>query len=218
MRLSEDKIKAGILHPDHDVRDAAAMYFSRSACRDTSILPLAIEAIEKYGWEGAFLVPTAIERLPLSDETLPWVLNQLRQNELLQDGTMLGRSWRAALASYLWAADANLLARHHSEFFGIKALDNDDLDLMEMRIDLLTVDVETCWRELEAICHQASEDQDDPDTEYGYSLVEAIARFGETEKVLSILPQKVEDPFDYGKGWMEQFSKTIMTKEPRTCD
>ena len=62
MRLSEDKIKAGILHPDRDVRDAAAMYFSRSACRDPSILPLAIQAIEKYGWEGAFIVPTAVER------------------------------------------------------------------------------------------------------------------------------------------------------------
>ena len=152
MRLSEKKIKQGILHPDRDVRDAAAMYFSRSACRDPSILPLAIEAIHKYGWEGAFLVPTAIERLPLSEDSLPWVLNQLRQNELLQDGTMLGRGWRAALASYLWTADANLLARHHSEFFGIKGLDNDDLDLMEMRVDLLTVEVDTCWEELELLC------------------------------------------------------------------
>ena len=205
MRLSEDKIKAGILHPNRDVRDAAAMYFSRSACRDTSILPLAIQAIEKYGWEKAFLVPPVVEGLPLSDETLPWVLDQLQHNEMLKERTMLGRGWHGALASFLWKADANLLARHKSEIFGIKSLPKNDRDYMAMRIDLLTVDAETCWRELEAICRQASEDQDDPDTEYGYSLVEAIARCGETEKVLSLLPQKVEDPFDYGKGWMEQF-------------
>lgn len=205
MRLSEDKIKAGILHPDRDVRDAAAMYFSRSACRDTSILPLGIEAIEKYGWEGAFLVPTVIERLPLSEDTLPWVLNQLRQNELLQDGTMLGRGWRAALASYLWAADANLLARHHSEFFGIKALDNYDIDLMEMRVDLLTFKADTCWEELELLCLNASKDQANPDANYGYALVEAIARFGDTERALSILAEQIVDPNNYGDVWMELF-------------
>ena len=126
--------------------------FPGRLCRDPSILPLAIEAIEKYGWEGAFPVPPEIERLPLSEESLPWVLNRFRQNELLKDGTMLGRGWRAALASYLWAADANLLARHHSEFLGIKGPDNDDLDLMEMRVDLLTVEVDTCWEELELLC------------------------------------------------------------------
>ena len=82
MRLSEDKIKAGILHPDHDVRDAAAMYFSRSACRDPSILPLVIQAIEKYGWEQAFIVPPVAEGLPLSDETLPWVVKQLDSEDV----------------------------------------------------------------------------------------------------------------------------------------
>ena len=209
MRLSEDRIKAGILHPDRDVRDAAVMYFSRSACRDTSVLPVVIQAIEKYGWEGAFLVPTAVEGLPLSEETLPWVLGQLRQTELLKDRTILGRGWHGALASFLWKADAKLLVRHKAEIFSLPGLPKNDRDYMDMRIDLLTVDAETCWRELEAICHQASENQDDPDTEYGYSLVEAIARFGETEKVLSILPQKVEDAWDYGKGWMEQFMVSL---------
>ena len=209
MRLSEDKIKAGILHPDRDVRDAAAMYFSRSACCDPSILPLAIEAIEKYGWEKAFLVPPVVEGLPLSDETLPWVLDQLQHNELLKDRSMLGRGWHGALLSFLWKADAKLLAHHESEIFGIKGLPKDDHDLIDMRIDLLTVNADTCWRELELLCINASKEQADPDTEYGYALVEAIARCGETEKVLSLLPQKVEDPFDYGKGWMEQFMVSL---------
>ncbi len=31
MRLSTEKIKQGILHPDRDVRDAAVMHFSWSA-------------------------------------------------------------------------------------------------------------------------------------------------------------------------------------------
>ena len=162
MRLSEDKIKAGILHPDRDVRDAAGMYFSRSACRDPSILPLAIQAIEKYGWEQAFLVPPVVEGLPLSDETLPWVLDQLQHNELLKDRTMLGRGWHGALVSFLWKADAKLLARHKVEILGIKGLPKDDRDLIEMRIDLLTVNADTCWRELELLCHQCQQGSSRP--------------------------------------------------------
>ena len=118
---------------------------------------------------------------------------------------MLGRGWRAALASYLWAADANLLARHHSEFFGIKALDNYDIDLMEMRVDLLTFKADTCWEELELLCLNASKDQADPDANYGYALVEAIARFGDTDRALSILAEQIVDPNDYGDVWMELF-------------
>ena len=111
--------------------------------------------------------------------------------------------------SFLWKADAKLLARHKSEMFGIKTLAESDRDYMDMRVGLLTVDQETCWRELEAICRQASEDQADPDTEYGYALVEAIARFGDSQKVLSLLPEKVEDEWDYGKGWWEQFMVSL---------
>ena len=151
MRLSEDKIKAGILHPDHDVRDAAAMYFSRSACRDPSILPLVIQAIEKYGWEQAFIVPPVAEGLPLSDETLPWVVKQLDSEDVRKDRTAFGRGWQGALVWLLCDADPNLLARHKSEIDGIKGLRKDDRTLIEMRVDLLNMKAESCWRELELI-------------------------------------------------------------------
>ena len=55
------------------------------------------------------------------------------------------------------------------------------------------------------ICRQASQDRADPDTQYGYALVEAIARHGDSERVLSALAEKVEDLDDYGEAWMELF-------------
>ncbi len=77
-----------------------------------------------------------------------------------------------------------------------------------MRIDLLNVDKETCWRELDAICLQASQDRTDPETEYGYALVEAIARHGDSDRVLSALAEKV-DLDDYGEAWRELFVVSI---------
>lgn len=58
---------------------------------------------------------------------------------------------------------------------------------------------------MEAICHRASHERADPDTEYGYALVEALARHGEGDQAISILAKKVEDVDDYGEGWMELF-------------
>ena len=39
MRLSEDKIKAAILHPDIEIRDRAVRYFGKSFSPDLSIMP-----------------------------------------------------------------------------------------------------------------------------------------------------------------------------------
>ena len=213
MRLSEDKIKAGIIHPDRDVRDAAVMYFSRSSCRDPSIMPLVIQAIEEYGWEGAFLVPSVVEGLPLSDETLPWVVRQVQREDLPAGYRTkdLVPGWQSALAWLLCSADPNLLARHKREIFGIKGLPKDDIDLIDMRIDLLTENADTCWRDLESLCLQARDDRADPDTDYGYALVEAIARHGNAyaDRVLSSLAEKIEDLEDYGEGWMELFTLNL---------
>jgi hypothetical protein len=54
MRYPEDKIKEAILHPDLDVRDTAIRYFSSSASPGHTLMPLAIQAIERYGRTRAF--------------------------------------------------------------------------------------------------------------------------------------------------------------------
>ncbi len=202
MRLSEEKIKLGILHSDRDVRDAAAMYFSRSACRDTSILPIAIQAIEKYGWQHTFIVSSAIEGLPLSDETLFWVLKVIQQNNFHGDTI-----WRETLTRLICDANISLLACHRSEVLDV--LDKEDRDWINMRLDLLDVNAETCWRALEALCQEARKTRSDPDTHYGDALVEAIARHGDTDRVLSYLAEKDIDLTDYGEVWMEMFMVSL---------
>ena len=49
MRLAEEQIKRGILHPEQMVRDVALRYFSQSFSDDPTIMPLAIEDIEAHG-------------------------------------------------------------------------------------------------------------------------------------------------------------------------
>jgi hypothetical protein len=211
VRLHEELIKQGILHPEKAVRSEAVLYFSRSyANDDDSILPLAISAIEQYGWDEAFIMAACITGLPLSDATLPWVLAQLQH----QDAKKLDPfGWPArwhTLHSLLSNADAELLARHKQAILDVKIIEAEVVNIVGKRIDLLTADAEFCRQELEKFCVASKDidDIDEVDLDRAYALCEAIARQKEkfAEKVLDILSEKIEDFESNPKVWMEGFA------------
>ena len=80
MRLSEDKIKEAILHPDLDVRDTAIRYFYSSTIPDQTLMPLAIQAIEQYGRTKAFSFTHYLNLLPQTEQTIGWVIAELQRD------------------------------------------------------------------------------------------------------------------------------------------
>ncbi len=85
MRLSEGKIKAGILHPEQYVRDAAMSYFSSSLSDDRTIMPVAIDAVETYGWADAFADIETLQPLAQSDPTVSWLVGEFNRLSDTQD-------------------------------------------------------------------------------------------------------------------------------------
>ena len=210
MRLHEELIKQGILHPQQDVRSEAVLYFSRSYTHDDSILPLAIRAIEQYGWDKAFSVAACITGLPLNDATLSWVLAQL-QHEDAKKSDLYGEPARwYALNSLLSNADAGLVARQKRAILDVKGLEDEVIEIVAERIDLLTTGGEFCWQELEKFCVASKDCEDigEVDLDHAYALCEAVAREKEkyAEKVLAVLGEKIEDLESNPKVWMETFA------------
>lgn len=210
MRLPEDKIKAGILHPEKDVRSQAVLHFSRSYTRDDSILPLAIQAVEQYGWDNAFTSAYCMKGLSPNDTTLPWVMAQLQHDDAKKPNYF---GWPArwhTLNSLLSNADANLLSRHKQAILDLKSIEAEARSIVAQRIAILSRDADTCWRELEEFCFLAKdvENVGDVDLEYAYALIEGIARGKQdyADKVLSILAKKIEDSESNVKVWMETFA------------
>jgi uncharacterized protein YchJ len=210
MRLSEDVIKQGILHPEQEVRTGAVLYFSRSYTADDSIMPLAIQAIEQHGWDKAFDVAACITGLALNDATLSWVLAQLQHEDAKKPDPY---GWPArwyTLNSLLSNADAELLSRHKRAILDVKGLDDEVLEIVGERIDLLTAGDDFCWRELEKFCvaSKSIEDISEVDLDYAYALCEAIGRENEkhAERILSISGEKVEDLESSPRVWMEAFA------------
>ena len=79
MLTRESKIKEAVLHPEEEIRLYAVNYFSAGRCPDESVMPLVIQAVEKYGRETAFEILHDAVRLPQTEATIDWVVEELRR-------------------------------------------------------------------------------------------------------------------------------------------
>jgi hypothetical protein len=204
MKLTEQEIRQAFVHPDHIVRDVALRYFALSFSRDHSIMPVAIQAIEEYGWEEAFFHSVwMVQNLPQTDATLLWLVGQLDGPSRLPESTT-GR-----ICSAISHTDAELLGRHESRLTDCKSLDGPSRKIVHEKIRLLSVPSDACWKELEDLCEQHKNEKDSKRFEFRRAtrLVEAISREGHkyTERVLFILSQKIENFESNPLVWLEIF-------------
>src|SRR5882724_9129072 len=87
MRLPLEQVKEVILHPEKGVRTEAVYFFSQSFSVDPTIMPLAIRAIEQFGWDEAFDLYTFVRDLVQTDDTVRWLIEQLKQWQPTADET-----------------------------------------------------------------------------------------------------------------------------------
>ena len=196
MRLSADQVKQAILHEDRDVRDAAVYYFSRSFSTDPSIMPLAIQAIDQYGWKDAFEFYSFMPDLPQTDETFVWLAGQVKSHGTPDEEY----GYLNAIRSGLTHADAAILERHQSEALNLDELEDEAKKTISERIALRSKSAEELWCELAAFCYRSDKQDKVPDDlDLADHLVEALGRHLEfsAPKVLAILHNGPSD------NWME---------------
>ena len=78
MRLSEEQVKQGLLHEDPQVRFAALEYFAQAFSRDTTIMPVVIEAFQRFGRNHAFPFVHPIAELAQTPETIAWAIGEIQ--------------------------------------------------------------------------------------------------------------------------------------------
>lgn len=85
MRTPESKIKEAILHSEEEIRLTAIDYFTHLPVEDESIMPLVIEAVERYGRDSAFRILRVADRLPQTEATVAWLAGELSKDWDLDD-------------------------------------------------------------------------------------------------------------------------------------
>jgi len=203
MRLPVEKIKEAILHPDPDVREAAVVYFARSYSPDPTIMPLAIQAVERRGLD-AFEIPTFFQSLKQTDATFAWLIQEIERVGSSTDERE--ESYTSALVAALSNADPAVLKNHEVTMKAMRGLDDYTKDGVADRIRLNSFSPDALWQKLTEFCEEKEELESVSDEafEHAGSIVVAMSRHPDqfADKVLALLT----DVANVCGGWLEGLS------------
>ncbi|HEX4145667.1 MAG TPA: SEC-C metal-binding domain-containing protein [Pirellulales bacterium] len=193
MRLSTEKIKAAILDPDSALRTLAVCYFAYSHSPDPGLMPLVIQAFERFG-NDAFDMASFLGDLVQTDESIAWICRKLDQldPDPLSDWSELFDD----LVDALVRADAALLERNAATIREVRHLDERAKADISNRIQIASLAPQELWQRLVEFCHEqdqlADADPDPSDYEYSQTLIDALARYPEqfAEEALKILERE----------------------------
>lgn len=208
MRYPEDKIKEAILHPDRDVRDTAVRYFSNSITADQTLMPLAIEAIEKYGRPEACSFTPYLNLLPQTEDTIPWVIAELQRDiqGLLPEDRYL---YFLNLSQLLCHTDIRLVAERAAEIVQAPHFDPKERLAFRERLDMVGWSAEKCWNALQKYCetirHKNEFEDLDLDLGHAVRIVEALARQPHEYQgqIVAILSEQVQDFRHDARKWLQ---------------
>ncbi len=205
MRLSEDKIKEAILHPDLDVRDTAIRYFYSFTSPDHTLMPLAIQAIERYGRTKAFSFTHYLNLLPQTEQTIGWVIAELQR-----DGEGRPEEWYfyyLNLSRLLCHADVRLIAQHAPDILHAPHFDPKERTAFQERLEMFGWNAEKCWQEVLSYCEANRDKNNLGDFDLGHALriVAALARQPHEYQgqIVALLAEKVHDFRHDARKWLQ---------------
>jgi hypothetical protein len=149
MRLPEAKIKRAILHPESEIRLTAVGYFADSHSSDPEVMPLVIEAVEKYGRDSSFRLLRDAEHLVQTANTLDWLINELRRDFEVDD--IDTDNLRFALGLIVVAAPINLLGKRKPDIDGLAAFPAELRGPLDERLQMANCGWQKCWEALEEL-------------------------------------------------------------------
>lgn len=205
MRYPEDKIKEAILHRDLDVRDTAIRYFYSSTSPDHTLMPLAIQAIERYGRTKAFSFTHYLNLLPQSEQTIGWVISELHQD---CEGRPEERYfYHLNLSRLLCHADIRLIAQHAPDILHAPHFDQNERTAFQERLEMFGWNAERCWQELRRYCEANRDKNNLEDFDLGHALriIEALAQQPHEYKdqIVVLLAEKVQDFRHDARKWLQ---------------
>jgi hypothetical protein len=205
VRYPEDKIKEAILHPDLDVRDTAIRYFYSSTSPDLTLMPLAIQAIERYGRTKAFSFTHYLNVLPQTEQTIGWVIAELQRD--FEGRPEERHFYYINLSRLLCHADVRLVAQHAPAVLHAPHFDPKEQMAFRERLEMFGWNAERCWQELRQYCEANREKNDIEDFDLGHALriVEALARQPHDYRgqIVALLAEQEHDSRHDARKWLQ---------------
>ena len=206
MRIPESRIVESLLHPEEEVRLTALRYFSRSPCEDRTLMPLVIQAVEKYGrGKAAFYILRAADALPQTPETVAWLTGELAKDWDLDD--VGNDNYCFAIALILYKTSVELL---RPEMADLPCFPLELEERFRCRLEMTSENWgwDRTWQELEDLGRMARRRDGicTADTRWAAIFVERLARHRDKADVVLKLLQRRYRGYDRDlMDWIEPF-------------
>lgn len=198
LRLPAEKIKEAILHPDQEVRNAAVNYFANSFSHDPAIMPLVLQAFDRYGLD-AFTNYWFLLRLAQTGETIAWIIREIERIGL-GTGEQEER-YASSLQRALRSGNPDSLRQHSEVIQAMRHLDHSSRQVIADRIAVDSRPPNELWTELTQFCKEHEDDSELNDKAYQHcaSLVSSLAEDRDQ------FEHQVLDHLKKPDGWLEVF-------------
>jgi len=167
-----------------------------------SVMPLVIQAVEKFGRKDAYHLIGLARDLLQTEETIAWIIDELNNEQSDQH-----ENYTYNLSMVLVKADPALLLQQESAIPDSQHFLPDLRASFTERLQMLSWDEATCWQKLEEFCEEGKEKEyvNEVNLDYGCRIVESLARYGDEcqEKVHALLSQRIDDYRHNPMKWME---------------
>lgn len=200
MRLSDDQLKAAIVHPNVVVRTAALRSFHYSQRQHPDLLPTAIRAVEQHGWDAFLGRATEFEKLQITDiNSYLWVHSRMTMELNKQFDSP---KW--VLRRMLMRADAEVLEQ---AFY----IDGTEIDpageaYIETRLEMLSLKPDEIWKDLTSTCNEliASAEFSDQLLSQARALIGPMRRHQEWARgrVMEVLSRPPETDEENANHWL----------------
>jgi hypothetical protein len=205
MHIPDSKVKASILNPEEEVRVAAVSFFSDSFSPDETVMPLVVQAVERYGRQTAFRTLRSAERLPQVPATVDWLFHELRRDEDLADFDH--DNYRFAVALILYHAQPKVLLGRQDAILALPSFPDELRRPLGERWNILTWDWDKAWAALHAFGRDTMREARFTwqDLLLGDSLIESLAghRATKAPAVLNSLRRQQEGPSSTLRQWIQ---------------
>ena len=194
--LTPDRIKPFLVHEDRFVRRAATDYFADQWSRDPEIIPLILDARDRYGDGQSVRGLSCCDRLGLTRQSFDRVLDHLARAE---DGDAIYQ-----LNRVIAHAPGDLLAARHAEILAHPKLLPEIIPRIKLRCELAGGTGQRLWDELQAYARRSEDKTDTGGIDHAYvgALVDALSRrdVPDDETICRLLRS-----LEPQEGWLEIF-------------
>ncbi len=166
--LAPETLRPYLLDEDPWARSAVARYFDEGWFQDEELVPLILDACERFGYLDNVSSLACCRQLPLTPAAFDRVLRLLA--ETTRDNTAMH------LSGILAHAPVDLLRSHKAAVLGNKHLLEHHHRSIRHRLDLMSWSGERLWQELQerASRYEASDGSSDGDSVYDDALIDAL--------------------------------------------